>query len=92
MIMLDTNICIYIIKKQPENALKKFNSLNVGDVCISSVTFAELMYGVEKSQHQQKNKTALEEFVLPMEILPFDDEAARYYGHLRSQLEKKVCQ
>lgn len=89
MFMLDTNICIYIIKKQPANVLKKFSSLHLTDVCISSVTFAELMFGVAKSQHPQKNKTALEEFVLPMEIMPFDDEAARYYGHLRTYLEKK---
>ena len=74
--MLDTNICIYIIKKQPAKVIKKFNVLKVGDICISSVTFSELMYGVEKSQHHQKNKTALEEFVLPLEILPFDDESA----------------
>lgn len=89
MIMLDTNICIYIIKKQPEAVLKNFSSLHLGDVCISSVTFAELMYGVEKSQHSQKNKTALEEFVLPLEIIPFDEEAAHYYGRLRTYLEKK---
>lgn len=89
MIMLDTNICIYIIKKQPENVLKKFSSLNLGEVCISSVTLAELMYGVEKSQHSQKNHAALEEFILPMEIIPFDDEAARHYGQLRTYLEKK---
>jgi tRNA(fMet)-specific endonuclease VapC len=88
MFMLDTNICIYIIKKRPDNVLKKFSSLNLMDVCISSVTFAELMYGVEKSQYPHKNKTALEEFILPLEIMPFDDEAARYYGHLRAYLEK----
>lgn len=89
MLMLDTHICIHIIKKQPEQVLKKFSALNLGDVCVSSVTFAELMYGVEKSQHPQKNKTALEEFMLPMEIMSFDEEAARYYGYLRISLEKK---
>lgn len=87
--MLDTNICIYIIKKQPDKVLKKFNSFNIGEVGISSVTFAELMYGVAKSQYPQKNKNALEEFVLPMEIMPFDEEAGRCYGSLRSYLEKK---
>lgn len=92
MFMLDTNICIDVIKKQPDKVLKKFSSLNLGDLCISSVTFAELMYGIEKSQHPQKNKIALEEFVLPIEIAPFDDEAARYYGYYRSYLKKKVYQ
>ncbi len=88
MFMLDTNICIYIIKKCPESVLKKFSSLQLGDVCISSITFAELMYGVEKSLHHQKNKAALQEFVLPLDILHFDEEAANCYGHLRAHLEK----
>jgi len=87
--MLDTNMCIYIIKKQPENVLKKFKSLNLGDVCISSITLSELMYGVEKSQYQEKNKAALEEFVLPLDILSFDTESAYRYGHIRASLEKK---
>ncbi|MCC2666830.1 MAG: type toxin-antitoxin system VapC family toxin [Gammaproteobacteria bacterium] len=87
--MLDTNICIYIIKKHPDNIIKKFNLLDVGDIGISSITFSELLYGVEKSQHSQKNKAALEEFVLPLEILPFDDESARHYGYIRASLEKK---
>ena len=87
--MLDTNICIYIIKKQPENVLKKFTSFTLGDICISSVTFAELMYGIEKSQHHKKNKAALDEFVLPLDILPFDDLSATHYGHIRAYLEKK---
>lgn len=87
--MLDTNICIYIIKKQPENVLKKFTLFDVGDICISSITLAELMYGVEKSHHHQKNRIALEEFISPLEIMPFDDAAAYHYGHIRSYLEKK---
>ena len=86
--MLDTNICIYIIKKHPALVLTKFKSFLVGDICISSVTFAELMYGVEKSQYQQKNRAALDEFTLPLEIIPFDDEAARQYGSIRAHLEK----
>lgn len=87
--MLDTNICIYIIKKQPENVLKKFEKLNIGDVCISSMTLAELMYGVEKSHHIQKNKTALQEFTLPLEIVSFDEKAASHYGHIRAYLQKE---
>ena len=70
--MLDTNICIFIIKKHPEQVLKKFKSLTLGDICISSVTLAELAYGVEKSQHAQKNKNALEEFILPLEIVQYN--------------------
>lgn len=87
--LLDTNICIYIIKKQPENVLKKFKLFYPGDICISSVTFSELMYGVEKSQHYQKNKMALEEFTLPLDILPYEDDAACHYGNISAYLEKK---
>lgn len=87
--MLDTNICIYLIKKHPEAVLKKFKLFKIGDICISSVTFAELMYGVRKSQQQQKNQQALEEFILPLDIVPFDDAAAIDYGHIRADLEKK---
>jgi len=87
--MLDTNICIYIIKKQPENVLKKFKLQAVGDICISSVTLAELMYGVQKSQYHQKNKVALEEFILPLEVVSFDDAAANCYSVIRVMLEKQ---
>ena len=86
--MLDTNMCIYIIKKHPENVLKKFKTFNVGDIYISSITLAELMYGVHKSHHQQKNKTALAEFTSPLEIMPFDGDAAKHYGEIRAYLEK----
>lgn len=86
--MLDTNICIYIIKQNPQALVKKFKLFNVGDICISSMTFAELMYGVEKSTHQKKNKSALQEFILPLDIMPFDDKAACNYGEIRTYLEK----
>jgi tRNA(fMet)-specific endonuclease VapC len=87
--MLDTNICIYIIKKHPENVLKKFKGFGIGDITLSSITLAELMYGVHKSHHQHKNKMALEEFISPLEIMPFDDEVADYYGKIRTYLEKE---
>lgn len=87
--MLDTNICIYIIKKQPEVVFKKFKSLEPGDICLSSVTLAELSYGVDKSKHPQKNREALAEFTLPLDIASFDSEAAHCYGHIRTVLEKK---
>jgi tRNA(fMet)-specific endonuclease VapC len=87
--MLDTNTCIYIIKKHPERVLKKLLKLRVGDVCISSITLSELMYGVKKSHYQQKNKEALQEFTSPFEIMSFDEEAAEHYGDIRAYLEKK---
>ena len=87
--MLDTNMCIYIIKQHPDKVLKKFITLPIGDVCISSITLAELMYGVHKSQHQKKNKTALSEFLSPLDIMPFDEEVTDHYGRIRAYLEKK---
>jgi len=86
--MIDTNICIYLIKKKPEKVLRHFKTHAIGDIGISSITLAELRYGVEKSQHVQKNREALYEFLLPLEIADFDDEAAASYGTVRVALEK----
>jgi tRNA(fMet)-specific endonuclease VapC len=88
-LMLDTNICIAIIKQKPADILQKFSAYQVGDICISSVTLAELRYGVAKSQFQEKNQAALDEFILPLEVADFDEAAALVYGTLRASLEKK---
>ena len=88
-LMLDTNICIAIIKQKPKDILRKFNDYQVGQVCISSVTLAELRYGVAKSQYHQKNQAALDEFILPLEVADFDEAAADYYGRLRAGLERQ---
>ncbi len=88
-VMLDTNICIALIKQKPANVVKKFNDFQVGEICISTVTLAELRYGVAKSQYQEKNQAALDDFILPLEIAEFDEAAANYYGVLRASLEKK---
>ena len=88
-LMLDTNICIAIIKQKPKGILRKFNAYQVGQVCISSVTLAELRYGVAKSQYHQKNQAALDEFILPLEVADFDEAAADYYGRLRAGLERQ---
>ena len=87
-LMLDTNICIYIIKQQPITVLKRFLEYQIGDIGISSITLSELRYGVAKSAYQEKNSRALDEFIIPLEIVPFDDEAARTYGNIRATLEK----
>jgi tRNA(fMet)-specific endonuclease VapC len=88
-LMLDTNICIAIIKQKPKDILKKFSAYQVGDICISSVTLAELRYGVAKSQYQEGNQVALDEFILPLEVASFDEAATQYYGILRATLEKQ---
>ena len=87
-LMLDTNICIYIIKQQPAFVIEHFRQYQVGDIGISTITLAELRYGVCKSQHVDKNTKALDEFIVPLEIWPFDEDAARIYGNIRSSLER----
>jgi tRNA(fMet)-specific endonuclease VapC len=86
--MLDTNICIYLIKRQPRKVIDKFQEIALGEIAISSVTVAEMMYGVAKSQHQDKNKVALESFLAPLEIVDFGFKAAQYFGIVRAHLEK----
>ena len=86
--VLDTNICIYLIKRQPKEVIDKFQGIVPGEIAISSVTVAEMMYGVAKSQHKDKNKSALESFLAPLEIVDFDFKAAQQYGIMRVNLEK----
>ncbi len=87
--MLDTNICIYIIKNKPTKVLKKFSEVEPKDVCISSITSSELWYGVNKSSSFEKNAIALEEFLSPLTILEYDESASKIYGEVRAELEKK---
>lgn len=86
--MLDTNICIYLIKQKPEKVLRHFKAHSVGEIGISSITLAELRYGVERSQQVKKNQQALEDFTLPLEIADFDEVAAEVYGNVRAGLEQ----
>jgi tRNA(fMet)-specific endonuclease VapC len=87
--LLDTNICIYIIKKKPVEVFEKFKNLTIGDVGISSITLAELQYGIEKSSSPEKNREALEKFLTPIEILEYGYDATVEYGKIRAELEKK---
>ncbi len=70
--LLDTNICIYIIKSKPPQVLEKFRTLDISNIGISSVTIAELEYGVYKSQRQEQNKIALTQFLITLEVVNFD--------------------
>ena len=87
--MLDTNICIYVIKHKPEKVFRKLQTIHPEDVCISSVTYGALVHGVEKSAAVEKNRLALSILLANMEILDFDVDAADYYGKIRADLEKK---
>ncbi len=85
--MLDTNTCIALIKQKSEKTLNHFRSQTIGDIGISTITLAELRYGVEKSRFVEKNEQALDEFLLPLEIADFDEGAASAYGPVRTGLE-----
>lgn len=87
-LLLDTNICIYIIKQKPATVLQRFLEYQIGDIGISSVTLSELCYGVAKSAHREKNANALQEFIIPLEVVPYDEAAAQTYGDIRAALEK----
>jgi len=87
--MLDTNICIYIIKNKPKSVKEHFHAYHIGELCISSITVSELMYGVYKSEHKEKNLQVIEAFLLPFEIIDYDYSASIEYGKIRAYLEKK---
>jgi len=87
--MLDTNICIYLIKKQSQSLIEKISQLSPNELCISSITMSELEYGVSKSLFQEKNRIALYNFVTPINILPYDAKSSLWYGKIRSFLEKQ---
>lgn len=87
--MLDTNICIYIIKNKPTVIAKKFQSFQIGDIAVSSIVLSELAFGVYNSAYLQRNLSALQEFMQPIEILAYDENAAYAYGEIRAHLKQK---
>lgn len=87
--MLDTNICIYIIKNKPQSVKKKFQEFNIGQLCISTITVSELIYGAYKSQFVEKNLKAIESFLIPFEIVDYDYMASVEYGKIRANLERR---
>lgn len=87
--ILDTDICIYIIKKRPPAVFEKIEAFLPEQIFISSVTWGELVYGAEKSHYCEKNHEALKSFVQPFTIAPFDHDAAFELGRIRAHLEKK---
>lgn len=87
--MLDTNICIYAIKHKPKEVIERLKEHEPSEICISSVTYAELIHGVEKSKAVNKNRIALILLLADIEILSFDANAAESYGEIRAELERK---
>jgi len=86
--MLDTNICIYLTKHKPVPVVERFRSLDVGQVCISSIVYAELRFGCEGSQKRDASLEKLSSFLGPIEIFDFDVSAAEVFGRLRQDLKK----
>lgn len=89
MYMLDTNICIYIIKKQPPEVLNRFQKLSVGSVCMSTVTFAELEYGALRSNNSKKSLATLEELKTLIPVIPIETDVANHYAEIRADLASK---
>ena len=86
--MLDTNIVIYVIKRRPIELLEVFNR-HAGQMCISSITLAELLHGVEKSAMPDHNLRQVEDFIARLEVLEYGGKAAAHYGEIRADLERK---
>ena len=89
MYMLDTNICVFLIRKKSPILLERLQKTFPGELCVSAITLAELEHGVEKSLYPEKNANALMYFLSMAEILPFDDKAAREYGKIKTDLQNR---
>ncbi len=85
--MLDTNMMIYTIKNRPEKVREAF-TLHEGQMCISSVTLGELIYGAEKSSQVERNLSVIEGLAARLDVMPFDEKAAAHFGQLRAELAK----
>ncbi len=87
--LLDTNICIYIIRGRQRRVVERFQQHALSELLISSVTTAELYFGIEKSERREHNLGVLETFLLPIAVQPFDYETSVLYGRLRADLERR---
>jgi len=86
--LLDTNLCIYVLKNRPQELRSRFNQ-RASQLCISSIVLSELMYGAEKSSRPDENMARLESFCARLEVLPYDDNAAAHFGQIRADLERR---
>lgn len=86
--LLDTNICIYLIKRRPEAVLTRFHELSLGDIGISVITLYELLFGAYKSQHTTKSIKAVQQLIKPLEVIDFNDVMADVCGRIRAEQER----
>jgi tRNA(fMet)-specific endonuclease VapC len=89
--MLDTNMCIYIIKKKTEGVLEELQNKRKDGLAISTITLAELEYGNENSQYKEKNKMALIQFLTIIDVKPFDEKASKEFGKIKKDLKDRKC-
>jgi tRNA(fMet)-specific endonuclease VapC len=89
MYLIDTNICIYLIKRHPPSVLRRFREHPLQDIKISSITVAELEYGASKSLHREQNRKAMSSFIAPFGLIDFTSEDAEFFGVVRAALEKR---
>ena len=87
--LINIKICIYIMNNRPVDVIKKFKQFNPGEIGISTITVSELQDGVAKSTYRNENQHRLDEFLAPLEILAYNEIAARTYGDIRFQLENR---
>lgn len=87
--MIDTNVCIDVIRRRSRSLVERIRAHAVDDVVISAITLSELQHGVFKSENPEQNRVALLEFLVPFTVLPYEDTAARAYGEIRAHLEKQ---
>jgi tRNA(fMet)-specific endonuclease VapC len=86
--MLDTNICIALIRQRPASLISRVTTSAPGELGVSAITASELFHGAEKSNRAEQNRTAVEEFLLPFVVVEYDEVAARAYGQIRATLER----
>jgi tRNA(fMet)-specific endonuclease VapC len=86
--LLDTNICIYVIKRRPESLLDRFNE-NASHLAVSAITLAELLHGAEKSSQPQRTLLVVEDFCSRLAVLDYGSKAAQHYGQIRTALERR---
>lgn len=91
--MLDTNVCIFLMKRKSPIYFKKLEKLRKEkhDIVISSIVLSELQYGVANSQFREQSQINLNTFIKKIEILPYTDECAYFYGEIRAKLKKAGC-
>jgi len=88
--LLDTNIVIYTLKNRPEQVRRAFNR-HADQLCVSTVTLGELIYGAEKSQQPERNLAEVESFAARLQVLPFGADAAIHFGQIRAELARSGC-